>query len=77
MDVGPFSTDPQGEKPKPVSWSDLKDYFELTQPGFETWEPILIHKMSKAFCSGIVEGRDPFSIMPTERDEYKDVYSIS
>lgn len=52
----------------PLPFAELRAYGEATGRLSTPWEYETIRAMSEAYVVGLVEGREPMSIMPMERD---------
>ena len=65
-EAGPVKALPMGGVDA-ITWIDLYPYVNLTTDGIEQWEARLIIDMSKAFATGLNEGKSPFSIAPIDR----------
>lgn len=66
MEAGPAKSSQLGGV-EPLDWRDLESYVNLTKKDLEDWESITLIRMSQAYCRGLSEGSDPFSIPPDER----------
>ncbi len=51
----------------PLPYSELEAFGRTTRRISDPWEYETLREMSVAYVSGLVEGRDLFSIMPVER----------
>jgi len=52
----------------PLPWAELEAFGRCTGRISTPWEHETVRAMSMAYVSGLVEGRDLFSVVPIERD---------
>lgn len=67
-DIGWVGRDSQGEHP--LTWTEVLSYSQATESVSEPWELRLMVRMSDAYLSGRVQGENPFSMHPSEIEEF-------
>lgn len=68
IQAGPTTFDANANE-RCLTWGEINDYGEAVQTLTEPWMKVVVFELSRAYLLGKIEGKNPLSIPPNQRED--------